>query len=340
MKYHKEKAESIRQYILSKIQSGETGIAGKTASAFGISEMTVYRYLRSMQEDNIIHKENKTYRLTSVNKAYRLSMEDAKDLSEDRIYDKYIAPEISDLSENVRNIWEYGFSEMMNNAIDHSGAKHIDIILRRDYLNTTICIKDDGIGLFNKICEHFGFPETDDAIVELFKGKLTTDSLNHSGEGIFFTSRIMDDFALISDGKVFSHDKYSNWISEADSFLDGKDKNGSLVIMRLSNHTNKTSKSIFDLYADVDGGFTTTRIPLMNIYDTFPVSRSQAKRLTRRFDSFKEVILDFAGIEDMGQGFAHEIFNKYKRLHPDISITAVNTTEFIKKMMHHVTAGD
>lgn len=48
----------------------------------------------------------------------------------------------------------------------------------------------------------------DDAVHELFKGKLTTDIENHSGEGIFFTSRVLDGFAAISDGKIFSHNNH------------------------------------------------------------------------------------------------------------------------------------
>lgn len=42
-----------------------------------------------------------------------------------------------------------------------------------------------------------------DAILELSKGKLITDAENHAGEGIFFTSRVFDEFAVISGGLFF-----------------------------------------------------------------------------------------------------------------------------------------
>lgn len=52
---------------------------------------------------------------------------------------------------------------------------------RSDGENTTVFIQDDGIGIFEKIKDYFKMNTIDDAICELFKGKLTTDSRNHSG---------------------------------------------------------------------------------------------------------------------------------------------------------------
>ena len=109
--------------------------------------------------------------------------------------------------------------------------------------------------------------------------------------------------------------------------------------MRLSNFTEKTMRELMDQYADVDGGFYRTRIPIKNIFPTFPVSRSQAKRLTHRFDSFQEVELDFAGVSGIGQGFAHELFVVFKTQHPDVLLLPFNTNDVVQRMILHVTAG-
>lgn len=53
------------------------------------------------------------------------------------------------------------------------------------------------------------------------------------------------------------------------------------------------------MFSDVDGGFTKTNIPVKNVFETYPVSRSQAKRLCHRFDKFREIELDFDGIEEI-----------------------------------------
>ena len=111
---------------------------------------------------------------------------------------------------------------------------------------------------------------------------------------------------------------------------------GTCVFMSLSNFSLRTAREVFDLYSDVDGGFTTTRIPLKSIFDSAPVSRSQAKRVCNRLDSFEEVILDFDAISWMGQGFAHQTFVVYKNAHPSVTITPINMNEDVRNMYNHV----
>jgi hypothetical protein len=106
--------------------------------------------------------------------------------------------------------------------------------------------------------------------------------------------------------------------------------------MSLSNFTQKTPQEVFDLYANVDGGFTKTRIPVKNMFDTSPVSRSQAKRVCNRLENFEEVIIDFDGISWMGQGFAHQLFVVFANEHPNIRLLPVNMNEDITKMYNHV----
>ncbi len=222
---------------------------------------------------------------------------------------------------------------MINNVMDHSEAEDVTVTIEQDYLNTSVIIEDRGIGIFNKIQKHFGFETVTDAICELFKGKLTTDSANHSGEGIFFTSKAMDYFFILSDNKVFTNNKYNESIT-LDSFSNFE--KGTTVHMTLSNYTHKQMHEIFDMYANVDGGFTKTTIPLKNIFNTSPVSRSQARRVCNRLDKFTEVILDFESLDWMGQGFAHQIFVVYQRENQNIKITPVNMNESINKMYEHV----
>ena len=240
---------------------------------------------------------------------------------------------LENASEEAKHIWSYAFSEMVNNVIDHSAAECMNVVIEKNYLRTCVLIMDDGVGIFEKIKKHFSLSSLDEAICELFKGKLTTDSDNHSGEGIFFTSKMMDNFIIYSSGKIFTTSKYNN-----EHVFDVDDLNvGTFVFMSLSNFTNKTARDIFDMYSDVDGGFTTTRIPLKNIFDSAPVSRSQAKRICNRLEQFEEILLDFEGVGWMGQGFAHQIFVVFKNAHPNISIKPINMCESVEAMYNHVT---
>ena len=341
MRFTKEKSDAIRKYILEQISLNTANIPQKVAATFGIAPSSVYRYLRSMENDGIIVKRNGHYALPCIVKRCRIRKEADEHLDEYDLYVKLLLPIIKDLPANILEIWSYSFSEMMNNAGDHSQATTVNLYINRDYMNTNVMIVDNGIGIFKKIKEHFGYKTLEDAIAELFKGKLTTDSKNHSGEGIFFTSRILDNFAAISDHHLFSHSKYEEIMTDLDDLPDLKNtssfKTGTIVFMKLSNFSHKNIKDIFDRFADPDGGFHKTRIPLKNIYETYPVSRSQAKRLLRRFDRFKEVELDFSEISDIGQAFADELFRVFVSDHPDIKLIPVNANKQIQKMIHHVT---
>ena len=230
---------------------------------------------------------------------------------------------------------------MFNNVIDHSQADEVTVIINQNALYTWVNIRDNGVGIFEKIAKYYNYSTLDDALLSLFKGKLTTDADNHSGEGIFFTSRVMDHFGAISSNKYFSQDNTLETIKdlEEDEMISRKANlgDGTLIIMALANQTNRTLKEVFDMYADVDGGFTVTKIPMKHVCDSgYPVSRSQAKRLYFGFDKFEKVILDFADVEDMGQGFAHELFNVFQKKYPNIEITCINTNENIEKMINRV----
>lgn len=335
MKFNAEKSNMINMYILEKIAQGSESLSASVAEAFGISTNTVHSYLRRLQEDNIIAKPKRgEYRLVTNNYVYSLKRSAGELDSETYAFEKCFEKHIKDLPVNVYRIWEYAFSEMINNVVDHSAAEELAILVERNYLNTSVFIIDNGVGIFKKIKEHFLLSGIDEAICELFKGKLTTDSSNHSGEGIFFSSKMMDRFCIYSSGRIFTTTKYN---SESIQNLDlGEDFSGTAVYMSLSNFSQRHAADIFDQYASVDGGFTKTRIPLKNIFDTAPISRSQAKRVCNRLDSFLEVEIDFDGLDWMGQGFAHQMFVVYANTHPDIKLIPTNMSENVQKMYNHV----
>jgi hypothetical protein len=66
------------------------------------------------------------------------------------------------------------------------------------------------------------------------------------------------------------------------------------------------------------------------------MSRSEAKRLMNRFDQFLEVVLDFTGVDFIGQGFADEVFRVFSLAHPGTQIIPINCTETVAKMIAHV----
>lgn len=334
MRFDLEKKRAIIQYLLEKIESGEPSVNRCVSQTIGLSPNTVNNYILELQEQGVIRKVKRgKYELVKTQHRFHLQRSKGDLDSDTYAYNHFLKPLVESYATNVVNIWAYAFSEMVNNVMDHSGAENLFIHVEQDYLHTKVILLDDGIGIFRKIKEHFQLESLEEAICELFKGKLTTDIAKHSGEGIFFSSRMMDSFFILSDQKIFTNNKYDYGV-----IFDAPESavSGTCVMMSLSNFSNKKSADIFNLYADVDGGFTRTRIPLKNIFETAPVSRSQAKRLCHRLDGFEEVILDFEGLDWMGQGFAHQIFVLFQLEHPDVKLICEHMSEDVEKMYRHV----
>lgn len=333
MKLNEEAKQIILHYILDKISSEAEDLSKSVCEAFNISVNTFHKYINELIDAGTIEKVKRgKYRLITqtYERTFRRSLGEL--ISDTLPYEECLEKHIAMFPKNVQHIWAYAISEMVNNVMDHSEAEEMKMTVKIDHLKTTVIIEDNGVGIFEKIKKHFDLPSLDEAICELFKGKLTTDASNHSGEGIFFTSKMMDDFYIISNRKIFTTSKYE--ISQI--LNEGNNVSGTLIYMSLSNFTKKTAKDIFDTYADVDNGFTKTRIPMKNIFDSAPVSRSQAKRICNRLEQFEEVVLDFDEIEWMGQGFAHQIFVVFKKNNTKTRLLVENMSENVKKMYDHV----
>lgn len=336
MRIEQKKREAINRYILEKISEGRQDLASAVAGEFDMNPGSVYQFLKRMKEDGtIVRKKRGAYELCEQSNIIKFSRSAGEMEDETQIVKSIFQGKMDSLPDNVRTMWSYIASEMLNNAIEHSGAEHLNVRIEQNALLTRLVVEDDGIGIFRKIMGHFGMHNPEDAICELFKGKLTTDPSHHSGEGIFFSSRMADRFIIRSEGHIFAVNRL-----DQDELAPEKDeKPGTKVIMELSNASNKTAAEIFDRFAEVDGGFRKTKLPLKNMFDSAPVSRSQAKRICHRLDNFGEVILDFEGLSWMGQGFAHQIFVVFQGEHPSMIIRAENMNRDVEMMYNHVLNG-
>jgi len=111
---------------------------------------------------------------------------------------------------------------------------------------------------------------------------------------------------------------------------------GTMVVMRLFNDSARTNKEVFDKFTtDEEYTFAKTIVPvrLAQYEGEKLVSRSQAKRLIFRFEKFKTVILDFSGVEEIGQAFSDEVFRVFQNSHADTKLVPVNMSESIRNMV-------
>jgi hypothetical protein len=73
---------------------------------------------------------------------------------------------------------------------------------------------------------------------------------------------------------------------------------------------------------DFEFSRTRTIVRLFAIGTEF-VSRSEAKRLVRGLERFREVVIDFEGVALVGQGFADEVFRVWSTAHPEVRLIPV-----------------
>ena len=336
------RGERVRNFILANVKDHPGDIVKMAAEKFECSRQAIHKHIKRLAEEGALTvsgtTRSKRYGLTSLIEC-DLTYEIVPDLAEDIVWDREVAPKLGAMADNVKSIWYYGFTEIFNNAIDHSSGNCIIVHISKTAAETEIAIHDNGIGIFRKIQSALGLLDERHAVLELAKGKLTTDPSRHSGEGIFFSSQMFDNFAILSDEVYFSYHfgKKEDWIFQ--SKTDGK---GTFVTMKLSNHTSRTTNKVFDHFSSGDDyGFTKTVVPveLAQYGDSNLISRSQAKRVLARIDKFKVVVFDFEGVKTIGQAFADEVFRVFALAHPHIEIEHHNANKAVTKMilraLHH-----
>lgn len=328
-----------QKILLSLIAANGKNVATRLATALNMSRQAASARLRTAVEKGLITMSGTgrgvEYQLPDLLVADRTY--ERERLSEDRVWRETMAPMVADLPENVRDIWRYGLTEMVNNAIDHSGSQHVQVRAVRNALQTQAFVMDQGEGIFLKIQKALDLYDPRESILELAKGKFTTDPANHSGEGIFFSSKVFDKFDIRSGTLHFAHDD-----GEEDVLFEQTlNALGTLVVMRLNNHSPRTTKEIFDKFAAPDEyTLAKTIVPVrLGQYEGEKlVSRSQAKRLIFRFEKFKTVILDFTGVETIGQAFSDEVFRVFQRAHPDVKLVPVHMVQAVKEMVSRAKA--
>lgn len=307
------------------------------AAQLGLSRARVSTQVRALVEGGYLQRSGGTRPVYARGRHRKFSRRyPLAGLAEDRVWSRDLQPLLIDLPRNVLDIAHHGVTEMVNNAVDHSDGRIVRVQMDCDADRLLFSIDDDGIGIFRKITRALDLPDQRLALLELSKGKLTTDPARHSGEGIFFTSRAFDRFQIQSSGLFFDHDHRhdDDWLDELEAQpRDG----GTAVYMELARDSVRKISEVFDAFSsgpdDYDFAKTIVPVRLAKVGDENLISRSQAKRLLQRVERFRSVVLDFEQVSGIGQAFADEIFRVFANAHPEVELIAVNTVPEVQQMI-------
>ncbi len=336
---------NLKAQILQEIEHKKSLKVSDLTERFGVSRQAINRHLKGLIDESKIRmlgsSKKTTFYIPNTPEAIGLvagrparirRRMGAAGASEDEALSdvREGLPELRRIAENARSNFEYAFTEMVNNAIDHSETDSIDLEVSVDPLEAVFIVRDSGIGVFWNIMTKMGLASEMEAIEDLLKGKQTTAPDRHSGEGIFFTSKIVERFVLESHRKRLTVDN-----SIGDLFLeDIRQLRGTRVVCTIDASSRRSLPELFEEYTSEEFAFDRTRVSvkLFESGESY-VSRAQAKRLVHSLERFREIVLDFSGVESVGQGFADEIFRVFQGAHPDIAIIPVNMGENVEFMV-------
>jgi len=341
-------ADSIERLIIKLLAKDRQVASDQVAKLTGISRQAAHKRLAKLV------REKKLLKIGTTRHAYYVpfSTQQAKELlkaplrlrlknkglQEDYVFDRLEAAGdlIKKLPPRAKDILRFAFSEMLNNAIEHSRSSYVNLEIGEKDNSVYFQISDFGIGIYNNLREKLHLDNDFDALQELLKGKRTTDPTRHSGEGIFFTSKIADFFEIASSKLHLIMDNIIN-----DKIIrDIRPCKGTKVKFTLNVNTRKDLPALFNKFTDEEFNFSKTMVSI-KLYEAGAnyVSRSQARRLLFGLDKFKTVALDFKGLKGIGQGFADEIFRVYKSEHPDISLEPINASPAVILMIKRASSG-
>jgi anti-sigma regulatory factor (Ser/Thr protein kinase) len=334
-------SKTTQQAILDYIEKNGSATGPELANFLDVTRQAVSPHLRRLLDDLKILKTGSTraaryFPIESAPPARTLKRNlPLRGLDESVVYeDIAIGLTLSQLPDSVESIVHYAFTEVLNNAIDHSMSERCTVEVRLDATKFAFSVRDSGIGAFYSIAEKFDLQNEHDAMIELIKGKTTTQPHAHSGEGIFFVSKAADRFSLRS------HRLQIEWDNKrADVFVsEPRFIKGTLASFEIDRNSRTRLENVFAEFAPekYDFQFQKTRV-LVKLLRQDYISRSEAKRLMHNLDKFSEIELDMRDVQNLGQGFADEVFRVFATAHPNIVIRFINASDVVTAMIKHVS---
>jgi len=323
----------IKRNIENLFANGEWHRAGEIAEALGVTRQTAHRYLRRLvEEDRLIVAgagRGTRYRCRPEECTRRY---ETVGLEDHQVWIDLSGPDsiLRSLADPAQTILNFALTELVNNAVDHSGAPIVAVEVSREGSTVELVVADKGVGIFEHIRSRLNLGSELEALQELSKGRVTTMPESHTGEGIFFTSKAVDEFEITSGSLRWIVDNRNNdlAVGESDPPFEG-----TTVRLELDAEDVRDLAEIFDEYT-TEFQFDRTRavIRLFAIGTKF-ISRSEAKRLLHGLEKFREVVLDFNGVEIVGQGFADEVFRVWTRTHPGTKLIPTDMCDPVEFMV-------
>jgi hypothetical protein len=121
---------------------------------------------------------------------------------------------------------------------------------------------------------------------------------------------------------------------------DAPEHPGTRVACELDPGTDRELENVFAPFVDEETlAFDRTVVPLA-VFESGGhfVSRSEAKRIGTRLERFREVVLDFAGVDEVGLAFVDELFRVWAGEHPQTRLVSINMSPIVERVVRRAGA--
>jgi anti-sigma regulatory factor (Ser/Thr protein kinase) len=339
--------KNTRQMVLDLILRRGTTSSSEIQKATGLSRQAVHYHLKHLIKEDLIRRIGRTKgsRYVTAEAGAPAGHRIQRILVNENLEEHTIFSDVETilnlgrtLNESAHHIVQYAFTELLNNAIEHSSARRIVITAEVKPYDFEFRIADQGVGIFQHIQQHLALDSQAVALQLLLKGKATTDPERHTGEGIFFSVRSADRMRIASHRLAIGFQEGARDIwTEQINYL-----RGTRVEFMISRNTRRELKNVFTAHGGAEFDFqfarTSVRVTLPGTGKGRLVSRSEARRLLIGLDRFRKVELNFEGVSAIGQSFADEIFRVFQNEHPHVQLLTTGAGEAVKAMIDHVQA--
>jgi len=337
------RTREILEFALRNVEQYPDALAARLMRNFGISRQAASQHLQTLVEAGLLAASGqtraRTYRaLPMIQHTKQLHVTPI--LEEDIAWREYIAPHLGEATENIREICHFGFTEILNNVLDHSGATRVTVGVSGTSTTIDITVTDNGTGIFQAIADSLELEDARHVALELSKGRLTTNAVRHAGGSLFVTAQLFDTLTIQSGRSVLEQRGTSGEATLRDEAFSIK---GTSVRMSISRQAKRTLAVVLDEISDAERDARQARVhvpvSLMQYGEDTLMSRSQARRLVARLDDLDQVLLDFSGVASIGPAFADEVFRCFRQENPRVTLITANANQDVRKRIRAALAG-
>lgn len=325
-------SEQIKQFILQNLTQHQKDIIKATIRQFGLSRQAILKHMHTLiQEDRVVahgKTRDRYYELMPLVN-YSQSIDISNGFRPEKLIQDQIRPKLRHLPANIREICEFSLSALFNNVLDHANGTHLSYKIYVTQDEVHLLINDNGVGLFHKINDAQNLQDNHLSAIEVAKGRVTSDPLNHAGEELMTVLHLFETGIIEATGLCLTFiNKTSDWTLSESSQLKG-----TKIHLEIKTNSRRTCQEVFQRIFNREKRSARIPVKLARANGEQLNSRTQAQSLVHNIKDLGEIEFDFRQIDFIGPAFADELLRRVKEKNENIDVSWINANKMVDMLM-------